>query len=188
MTTFLVIGAFIRPRTLLLPAIGLSGLIYLFTFQGGNVQHEYYQVILFPALAVTIGLGIQFLISQKKGLIPTAFLGLGIAAVTLISVFFSYYRVKDFYGIPYDLLQIARVIQTLTKEDDKIVTDRFGDTTLLYHMDRKGAPAFYKDTNALKGDGYKYLVVFNSENSESLKTKEKLKVVFENDKFTMFRL
>lgn len=188
MTFFLVLGALVKPKTWLLPAIAAAGFIYVFTFQGGNVQHEYYQIVLFPALAVLIGLGFYFLIKNTKLFIYPIILYVILIGVVGLSWFFSYYKVKDFYGVSYDLTQIARITQTLTRADDKIITDRYGDTTLLYLMDRKGSPAIYKDIPRMREDGYKYLVVTVPETIVTMKEKEQLKTVFENDKFALFRL
>jgi 4-amino-4-deoxy-L-arabinose transferase-like glycosyltransferase len=188
MTFFLVLGALAKPRTFLLPVIALSGLVYVFTFQGGNVQHEYYQIMLFPALAVLCGLGFNFIYKNHRQFIHPAVSIVGCIAIIALSWFFSYYKVRDFYAIPTDLVQIARIVQTLTRPEDKIITDRSGDTTLLYLMDRKGAPAIYKDIQVLRGDGYKYIVVTAPETIIAMKEKEQLQTVFENDKFALFRL
>lgn len=188
MTFFLVLGAIAKPKNWLLPVIGLAGFIYLFTFQGGNVQHEYYQIIIFPALAIFIGLGFNFIIKQNKLLIHPAFLTVIVIACVGLSWFFSFYKVRDFYGVPNDLIQIAGIVKTLTRPEDKIITDRYGDTTLLYLMDRKGSPAIYKDIVNMRPDGYKYLVVTVPETIIRMKEEEQLVTVFENDKFALFRL
>lgn len=188
MTFFLALGALAKPRTYLLPLIGLSGLIYVMTFQGGNVQHEYYQIMLFPALAVMCGLGFNFIYKQHKQFLHPGIVIASCIVIVGLSWFFSYYKVRDYYGIPTDLVQIARIVQTLTRPDDKIITDRYGDTTLLYLMDRKGSPAIYKDIPFMREDGYKYLVVTVPETITWMKEKEQLKTVFENDKFALFRL
>mgnify|MGYP001604489357 CR=1 FL=1 len=44
----------------------LSALLYLFTFQGGNVQHDYYQIMIIPAMTFLVGDGAGILMRQKK--------------------------------------------------------------------------------------------------------------------------
>lgn len=188
MTVFFVLGVISKQKNYLLAAIGLAGFIYLFTFQGGNVQHEYYQTILFPALAIFTGIGIAFPFQNKKLFSHQVFSAVVILGCVALSLFFSYYKVKDYYGIPNDLIQVAKVVDTLTNPQDKIITDRLGDTTLLYLMDRKGSPAIYKDLNDMRNDGYKYVVTQNQDTVKDIKARYKLQTVFENDKFAIFRL
>ncbi len=181
-----MLGIIAKPRKYLLHALLASALIYLLVFQGGNVQHEYYQIMILPAISLFIGLGVNFVVNNLKNLIHPALTYLVIFIVFGFSFLFSYYKVRDYYAYPTDLIQIARITQTLTKESDKIVTDRTGDTTLLYLMDRRGAPAVYLDPDKLKALGYKYLLTQNMEYLENLK--ESYEVVFENNSFGLLKL
>ncbi|PIS16097.1 hypothetical protein COT62_00150, partial [Candidatus Roizmanbacteria bacterium CG09_land_8_20_14_0_10_41_9] len=47
-------------------AVFLSALAYLLVFQGGNVQHEYYQILILPPIALLIGSGITFFERNRK--------------------------------------------------------------------------------------------------------------------------
>ncbi|MCX7881399.1 MAG: glycosyltransferase family 39 protein [Patescibacteria group bacterium] len=185
---FLILGLLTRPKNFFLHSIIFSGFLYLLVFQGGNVQHEYYQTIILPSLAFAVGLGVNNLLSNQKVFLP---LWLSIPSVLLLfglSFFFSFYKVKDFYNYPPELPQIAKVINNLTKPNDKIITDRMGDTTLLYLSDRKGAPSVYKPIDDLKKIGYTYLAVFNKETAEKIKSENKYQIVFENEYFIFFKL
>jgi hypothetical protein len=185
---FLVLGALSRQRYYLLPAIGIAALTYLFVFQGGNVQHEYYQITIFPALAIFCGIGVSFLIANRKLFLHPVALYPAMAGITVLALFFSWYRVRDYYGTPNDLVQIARIVNTLTTSDDKIVTDSIGDTTLLFLMDRRGAPAPYREFDILKSEGYDYFVTMNGTVIDAKKEEGIYRVVFENDKFALFKL
>src|SRR3989344_4437666 len=169
LTSFFIVGIFSKTKTYFLHSIFFSALIYLFTFQGGNVQHEYYQTILLPAMALMSGAGLAQLAELPKKMVHGFILYPMILVVFCIGFLFSYYKVKDYYYYPKDLPQIAQLIQAFTKPDDKIVTDRTGDTTLLYLADRKGAPAVYKEVSELKKLGYSFLVTSNDEMTQKLK-------------------
>ena len=174
-----------KQKKFFLHSFFLSSLFYLFTFQGGNVQHEYYQTLILPSIAIFTGLGINYFFENKKNLFPL----LSISTVFILFIFswfFSFYKVKDYYQYSQELVQEANIIKSLTLPDDKIITDRMGDTTLLYLSERKGAPAIYDDPLTLKEKGYKYLITNNSQ--EIQKMKENFSVFFENDKFTIFKL
>jgi len=185
LTAFLILGILVKQKKFFLLSFVLSAIFYLFTFQGGNVQHEYYQILILPALAIFSGVGIDFLFQNKK----TISFNLAIFMVfttIVLSWFFSFYQVKNFYHYSTELIREAKIINSLTKPDDKIVTDRMGDTTLLYLSERRGAPAIYKTPEELKEMGYSYLVTSSADQIKSMKTE--FKVIFENEKFTIFRL
>ncbi|QQG44793.1 MAG: glycosyltransferase family 39 protein [Candidatus Roizmanbacteria bacterium] len=185
---FLVIlGIVKKQKTWFLYSFLISTSAYLFTFQGGNVQHEYYQVFTLPTLALFAGAGAKTLIDNKSLFNPIISYIL-IFFIFIFSFYFSYYKVKDYYNYPKELPQIAKIINTLTTKNDKIVTDTLGDTTLLYLSDRKGAPAVYQGLDELKKKGYTYFYTAKGDVIEQIKKETQFKVAFENDKFTLFKL
>ncbi len=165
----------------------VSAMTYLFVFQGGNIQHEYYQTIAFPGIALVAGLGIATLTALSPQILNPFLLYPAIVTTILLSFFISYYKTKDYYHIPQDLPPIATLIKEQTKSTDKIVTDRLGDTTLLYLADRKGAPAIYKELPQLKELGYSYLVTANKDLIESLRLQKK-DILIESNQFAIIRL
>lgn len=184
---FLITGVLKKPkRSLLFLWLGASSLFYLFIFQGGNVQHDYYQILILPTLAIFSGIGITFFLSGNKIFTHFLFNLLIISIVICFSFFFSYYEVKNFYSYPHDLITTANIIKTLTKEKDKIITDTLGDTTLLYLSERKGYPALTDNLENLKNHQLKYFVTFNKELAESLKNNFNL--IFESNKVFIFKL
>ena len=186
-TFFLLFGTISKYKRFFFHSMLFSALVYLFTFQGGNVQHEYYQTILLPAMALMSGAGLAQLAELPKKMVHGFILYPMILVVCCIGFLFSYYKVKDYYYYPKDLPQIAQLIQAFTKPDDKIVTDRTGDTTLLYLADRKGAPAVYKEVSELKELGYSFLVTSNDEMTQKLKEQGFI-VLVENEFYSLIQL
>jgi len=185
---FLLLGVLFKPkknRATVLTFI-LSGLSYLFVFQGGNVQHEYYQIIITPILAVLVGVGVgNYLKPQKKSgylIVKT----LVVLVIFTFSFLFSYYQVKPKYDEQPNLVLIADVVQSLTQPKDLIVTDSQGDTTLLYLSDRRGFPAPYKEFDQLKEIGAKYFVTQNLDYTNKVDLFSSL--IFQNDKVLIFKL
>ena len=180
----------VQKKSFILHSVILASFIYLFTFQGGNVQHEYYQTIAFPGLAIAAGFGFSMLLQKdiSKFLIHPILRYPLVGLILILSIAFSYYRVKDYYGYPQDLVSLAQVIKTLTKPTDKIVVDRIGDTTLLYLADRKGSPAPYKSLPEFKKDGYRFFVTQKKEVVEQIKKETDFRVVFENTEFAIIQL
>jgi 4-amino-4-deoxy-L-arabinose transferase-like glycosyltransferase len=186
LTVFAILGVIIKYKKYLLLSFVLAALAYIFTFQGGNLQHEYYQTLILPVLAMATGVGVSFVFTNKKEFINPVFMGIFVFFVFGFSFYFSYFKVSDYYQYSQELVQEANIINSLTNAKDLIVTDRTGDTTLLYLADRRGAPAIYHEPIELKNLGYKYLIT--SSDTEILKMKTDFEIVFENEKFTLFKL
>jgi hypothetical protein len=185
---FFLLGIVRKNKSWLFPVILIAALAYLLTFQGGNLQHAYYQTLIFPALAIFTGLGVDLLFAQPKIFINPFLSTVLVIAVLATSWFFSYYQVRDYYQYSPDLLKIAKIIKTLTLPEDKIVTDTLGDTTLLYLSERKGYPAPIENFDRLKDKGLKYFVTMQTEVIQSLKKTNQYPLIFENDKFAIFEL
>lgn len=185
---FFILGIVRKPKSYLLYSIMLSSLVYLFVFQGGNVQHEYYQVLILPAIALFVGAGVDFILKNQKVFISSLILYPLIFVFFAFSFYISYYRIRDFYNYPHDLTYIAKIVSTLTSPKDKIITDTTGDTTLLYLSDRKGSPTVSKDLQEMKKEGYSFFYTARYDIIEQLKLERKFELVFENDKFALFKL
>lgn len=184
---FFIIGLAKKPKSsYLFFWIATASLIYLLTFQGGNVQHDYYQILILPTLAIFSGMGIAFFLSEKKIFI-NLFLNILFTIVLLsFSWFSSFYKVRDYYSYSPNLVNIAKIIKTLTPAEAKIVTDTTGDTTLLYLSERRGYPAPTTDFNTLKKQGMEYFVTMKKEVADSLRNKYEL--IFHSEKVYIFKL
>lgn len=187
LTVFFILGIIRKQKTYLPLSIIIAGFIYIFVFQGGNVQHEYYQVIAFPAIALAIGLGVGLIIESTKTFLHPLLAMPMVLLLFTASFLFSWYQVKGYYAIPQDLILMAKIIKTFTSPTDKVIADRMGDTTLLYLSDRKGAPLLYREPEEMRQMGYSYVLTDKREIIEKLILLEKEKL-FENSQFALFAL
>ena len=188
MSFFLLLGLFYRQKNFFLYSILLSSLLYLFVFQGGNIQHEYYQTLVLPSLAMFIAIGTSYIRKYNKNLIPPFFSIIFSILIFSFSFLISLYIVKNYYNYSKDLVSMSKIIKDLTRKEDKIVTDTIGDTTLLYLSERRGSPAVYADLGVLKNKGYSYFVTLNKELTQQILKETNFSLIFENDKFSIFRL
>ncbi len=184
---FFILGVVTKSKKIFFLSILIAALAFLFTFEGVNVQHAYYQIMILPALAIFVGLGVNFVYKNSRYFLNPVLMILATIAIFAFSFFISYYQVKDYYNYPQDLVNMANIIRDLTQPNDKIVTDTIGDTTLLYLSQRRGAPAKYKEFDQLKETGYKYFVTLTGETINNLK-QQGYELVFENEKFAIFKL
>lgn len=186
--SLLMLGIIKKPKkTFLLLTIGISSIIYLFTFQGGNVQHDYYQIMILPTLAIFCGLGAGTILSEKKIFLNSFFSFFVISTIMIFSFLFSYNQVKDFYSYNENFVKITNTIKMLTEPDARVVTDTMGDTTMLYNIDRKGYPSKYLGFAQMKEQGMNYFVTYNKSTAEEA-VSEGYEIVFENDSFFLIKL
>lgn len=187
LSAFFVLGILRKQKTFMLLSVVIASFIYIFTFQGGNVQHEYYQVMTFPGIALAVGLGAALIVETTKTFIHPVLTTPIIIVLFSMSFLFSWFQVKGYYVIPQDLLLMAKIMKTFTKPTDKVIADRMGDTTLLYLSDRKGAPLLYRSIEEMQQMGYAYILTDKKEIVEQLKEKNFTKL-FENSQFALFKL
>lgn len=188
MVIFLVIGIIAKQKKYFVHSLIASAFLYLFVFQGGNVQHEYYQTLILPPLAMAMGLGIAFLMEHASVFIHPVCNALIILAVCALSFFFSYYRVRDYYTYPVELPQIAKIVATLTNPEDKIITERNGDSTLLYLTGRRGSPSLARSLEIYKNEGYAYFVTLTKDVIENIRKEGIYPIIFENNQFALIKL
>lgn len=188
LTIFFILGVIKKPKNYFLHCILISALVYLFVFQGGNVQHEYYQTIILPTLAIFTGIGLSYALKNTKEFIHSLIMLPLMFFLLAISLYFSFYKVRNYYDYSSDLVSTANILKTLTTPDDRVVTDTTGDTTLLYLADRKGLPATTADLQVLKNKGYSYFITQKQDVIKDVIKEKKHPLIFENDKFAIFKL
>lgn len=183
-----LLGVLIKNRSGVISMLLVASLIYIFVFQGANVQYVYYQTLIMPLIAIGVGLGVQFIFKHEKLFHSRAVL-VPVLLVTLALAWYSSYRtVRDYYSYSTELVRIAGVVRTLTTENARIVTDQEGDITLLYLADREGTARYDDSLESLKDQGYTHFLTDKSEQIDSLKQQDTYQVVFENNKFVLFSL
>lgn len=139
-----------------------ASIVYVCVFATGNVQHDYYQILIMPTIAMFYGLGAYVLFDSKKHVL---FLPIGKVVLLFISFgmfFYGWNQIKDFFNINNPSLMVAgAAVDKLTPKNAKIIAPYGGDTTFLYHTKRKGWPSFQNDIPVLVKLGADYLVLVN---------------------------
>lgn len=118
----------------------LSVLAYFFVVAGGNVQHDYYQVISVPIICVFLAKGVEWLFDSctdsEKILSKVVALVLSVFAIA-----FSWYHIRDFYNINNpSIVSAGKSVDRLIPVDAKVIAPYGGDTAFLYQTNRKGWP------------------------------------------------
>ncbi len=161
--------------------------LYLSVFAWGNVQHDYYQIIVIPVVAAFLAKGSYFFLNPPKNIykIPS-FLLLG--TILLFSLGFSWFEVKEYYKINHpEVIAAGKRASELIPEEAKVIAPYQGNTVFLYHVQRKGWPAITRDVQELIAMGADYYVAVDYDQTTD-ELKEKCQVIEENERWIIIRI
>ena len=165
-----------------------SALAYLVVVARGNVQHDYYQILIIPTICIFLGLGGEFLINftktyTNKFIGPILFL-----VVTLFTLFFGWYYVRDYFNINNpSIIAAGQAVDRLTPKDAKVIANYNGDTSFLYQTNRRGWASYEKDLPGMVKLGADYLVIANPVPSDFVFAKD-YKIVSQSPQYVIFDL
>lgn len=137
----------------------LSSFLYLFVFATGNVQHDYYQILIVPSLAVIAGIGLDTLLFRKSDVF-NSYLAKILAIISfLFMLAFGWYFVKDYFNINHpEIVEAGKAVSDLTPEKAKVIAPYDGDTAFLYQTNRRGWPIIDRSLDYMIGNGADYYV------------------------------
>jgi len=173
---------FLNSKSRLLNLWFISLLAYLVIFATGNVQHDYYQIILIPAVSVLIAQGLVFLLRLGT---YTAY---GLAFISFIAMLtFSWYHIRGLYQINNPAIVAAgQAVDQLTPKDAKVIAPYDNDTAFLYQTNRTGWPnAGDIELRINQGAGYYVSTTFDA---TSAQLAQKYPVVLKTDQFILINL
>jgi len=135
----------------------ISCLLFMTVLATGNIQHDYYQVLIMPTLAIFFAKGVDFILEKQDIFnywISRLVIGVGI----IFTLMFGWFAVRDYYSIQHpNLVAAGDAVDRLVPKDAKIIAPYGGDTTFLYYTNRKGWPVFDRSFKAFKKAGASYI-------------------------------
>lgn len=167
----------------------LGVLLYLVVFATGNVQHDYYQILLIPVISVFAAKGITFLI--KGGNQTNRVMSVAAALVTLLfCVGFSWYTIRTYYWINRpEIVEAGRAADGLLPKNAKVVASYNGDTTFLYQTKRQGWPLGFEIEKKIAMGATAYVTVSPTDSDgETRDLASRFTVLVRNDKFAIIDL
>lgn len=150
----------------------LGALTYLSVIATGNVQHDYYQVLLVPIIIITVARGI--VISQQ---LLQKYLNKTVAMAAVLSVFavglsISWWQVKEYFKINHwEYVEAGTAVQRMTPADAKVIAPAFGDTLFLYQTDRTGWPIGFEVEDKIKLGATHYVTTSYDDEARELEEK-----------------
>lgn len=165
-----------------------SSLLYMVVMARGNVQHDYYQILIIPTIALFMGRGVDFVFSLKDRVNRIIAL-LSISFVIFLTFSLSWYYVRDYFNVNNIGIVIAgKKADEILPPDAKVIAPYDGDTTFLYYVNRKGWPAFQDSWEKLKEKGATHLVVANPTDNDRKGFGTMFEIVAQSDKYLILKL
>ncbi len=119
----------------------LSMFAYLVVIATGNVQHDYYQVMLVPLICILVGRGIWWMMTQLPKFASAWVVYPTLILILFLMAQFSWYEVKGYYNINNPaIVKAGQVIDQITPPDAKVIAPYMGDTAFLFQTNRTGWP------------------------------------------------
>lgn len=117
----------------------LGIVLYFVIVAQGNIQHDYYQILVIPFLSIFLGFGYfyltNFVFSSKF------FACISSLFIFLFSTYFSWLQVKEFYHINNpSMISAGQRVNEITPKNSLVIAPYVGDTAFLYQTHRCGWP------------------------------------------------
>ncbi|MFA6250894.1 MAG: phospholipid carrier-dependent glycosyltransferase [Candidatus Shapirobacteria bacterium] len=132
--------AYRKNRSPLFVASNIVGvMLFLAIIARGNIQHDYYQTLIIPGLSIATGFGLYYFSQYVFNHRLISFVAT--ITITLFSLAFSYYQVKEYYHINNPvIISAGNYFDQHFPSNAIAVAPYFGDTAFLYQTKRFGYP------------------------------------------------
>ena len=165
----------------------VSSLVYLVVIARGNVQHDYYQILIVPSLAILMGLGASVLLKPLENYNKIVAYLVFVVCFGF-TMFFGWYFVRDYFNINNPSIVVAgQAVDKLTPKNAKVIANYDGDTSFLYQTKRSGWASYEKPLPQMVQMGADYLVIANPVASD-LNFGKTYKIVAETSQYVIFNL
>lgn len=135
--------AWLRQEGLVVGAV-IGAVAFLVVFATGNVQHDYYQTVIVPALALLAARGVVWLVRQAQTNWQRTWMVGACVLVGGFSWIFAWYDIQQLFNINNPaVVPAGEAVQRLTPPDSLVIAHYLGDTTLLFATERRGWPIGY---------------------------------------------
>lgn len=187
----LILGLFKREgekRYLLVMSFLVSSLLYLFVMAGGNVKHDYYQILIIPTVSIFLARGSTFLLSERENKLVSYII---IFSIILGMFAFSWYYVRDYFNVNnWTIVEAGQEADMILPAQAKVIAPAPipGDTTFLYYTGRPGWPAFTRPIEELMQMGATHLVIASPTKNDFDGFGRKYQVVASSSSYLILKL
>ncbi|MDE2589542.1 MAG: glycosyltransferase family 39 protein, partial [Patescibacteria group bacterium] len=115
----------------------VAALLYICIFATGNVQHDYYQIVIMPSVAILCGFGATFLVSFLQKYMRRYIAYAIVGVLIFVGFWLGWIQVKDYFNINNPSIVVAgQAVNRLTPKDALVIAPYNGDSSFLYQTNR----------------------------------------------------
>ncbi|OGJ16609.1 MAG: hypothetical protein A2632_00920 [Candidatus Pacebacteria bacterium RIFCSPHIGHO2_01_FULL_46_16] len=139
--------------------------LYFVVIARGNIQHDYYQILVVPIVCISVARGTWLLFQWLKLRLKQSHALLIVGSLYLLMLLFSYNLIKEYYKINHwEHLRAGERVQALVPENGLVIAPAFGDTSFLLQTKRRGWPiGFEIDKKIAAGAQYYVTTSYDDE-------------------------
>lgn len=175
----------------------LGILAYFSVIATGNVQHDYYQVLIIPILSLSVGKGavllrkyIETFLNRytKTSQFYTHWIGLVVVgALYLVMLLLSWQQVKGYFNVNHwEYVTAGEAVDRLTPPDAKVIAPAMGDTAFLFQTKRTGWPIGHSIDEKIEQGATHY--VTTADDDEARELSEKYFIIEKTDLYLLIDL
>lgn len=160
--------------------LNLGMFIYLVAVATANVRHDYYQILIIPAISISLAIGTVRLWKKSKILLILSL---------LVMFLMGWDRIKPFYQINHpELMTVGKVVDETLPKNAIVVAPYNGDTAFLYQMNRKGWPAVDDSIDNIIERGATHYVSLDLGSPDTINFSKRFATLTKTDKFIILDL
>lgn len=168
--------------------LGAGAVLYLSIFATGNVKHDYYQIVIMPAIVFFVARGIEFILNNIDKFSSKFMVFMSLCFIVLMTLALSWHETREFYKVNNPVIvEAGQVVDRLLPADAKVIAPYFGDTAFLYQTNRQGWPLGY-DIEDKTAKGATHYVSVKLDDPEVSELREKYKVLKETEDYIILDL
>jgi 4-amino-4-deoxy-L-arabinose transferase-like glycosyltransferase len=165
----------------------MSMLLYLTIFAQVNVQHDYYQVVIIPALCLLMAQGVISLWSQSEW---NRFVARALLSFCLFMIFVApMSAVKGMFAVNHpEIIAAGQAVDLLLPKDARIIAPYNGDTAFLYQTKRFGWPFIDRPLNELIDNGADYFVSVDLGHPQTRDVMKRYEIIAQTESYVIANL
>lgn len=132
--------------------------LYSIVIATGSVQHDYYQVIWIPAVALTVGQGIVTLDRGLSKRLSPQYSSIAIVCLLISMWILSWQYISGFYQVNHwEYVRAGEAVDRLVPQDALVIAPAFGDTSFLFQTKRRGWPIGFEIADKIEKGATHYV-------------------------------
>lgn len=187
-----LLGLVIKPfakSNYLFHLLTVSSFLYVVVFATGNVQHDYYQYLLMPVIAIFLARGFLILFKGIPILLPRI-ITIPLAIFLLgVTYYFTWNEIKGLYQVNnWPIVRAGQKADEILPKDAIVVAPYQGDSAFLYQTNRNGFSVVLGSTEDMMRDYGVNYYISTAKDAKTSWLMQKYKILVDNPEYIIIDL